>query len=881
MLWAVMVASLANNALCTREPRPGMVTSGPPPPHYPQCRPPPAACTPLYGNNNDTDADTFYKYNVNGNIFTISYNNINKELDLTCPLILSQEKLDDSLPSFRRVVVIPAVYIDSCERADTSYVALLASLNVTGYRKLTLHISQRPVSPLNSLKFVGLNLTYLYIRGSLNEITYLSDDFLEPLKNLTKLHLIRNLSVPPLPPSNRLETVITFDGISRDVWGGCEQLLVLNTSSWGWNTSTGSPPPGWLSDCPKLIELRLRSPKLGPRPEEALAKALVGLKALEVLEISRSHIESLPSDFFINSTNLTSLDLSVNRLIYLPSTLLQPAATKLTTLLLYSNLQLPDLCDYDHHDDGDDSDILSDVFAATSVLRLPVLQQLSLSATNATRICPSWSRDLPALTRLELTGNSIHKLRFEDIKWLGARYSELHLTGNRLQSIDYYMEDYLQIIQGHCTKFGLAVYISRPLACDCHSYWFARTVAECPDHLTWRRPLRCSSGASVAAVPPASMVCPRYPDECAAGCTCYWRERPDATIANCSDLVGGRLPLIPHLHELNAAANQIESLENFPATLIYADLQYNRLQLISPEAAATLFSVPHRRLLLAGNPILCDCENKALIDKLQLHRQQVEDYHEMKCVDGRVLSSVLIEDLCALSKTLVLVYSLSPLAVLLILALISFGYFSRHQQLIKIFFYAHGWCLCLISEGDLDRNKKYDAFVSYSHVDEHFVFEHLVPQLEGEPHRFKLCIDTRDWVVGEWIPVQVALSVEESRRTIILLSCNFLDSVWGRLEFRTAHKSAMRENRSRVIIVLLEDVGNHQNLDKELKAYLSTNTYVKWGDPHFWEKLRNALPRRSNEAEAHRAGEEVAYELQRMTERRLPAITAPTASVDF
>lgn len=88
--------------------------------------------------------------------------------------------------------------------------------------------------------------------------------------------------------------------------------------------------------------------------------------------------------------------------------------------------------------------------------------------------------------------------------------------------------------------------------------------------------------------------------------------------------------------------------------------------------------------------------------------------------------------------------------------------------------------------------------------------------------------------------LQIVRSVAESRRTLIVLSENFIRSIWGIMEFRTAHKSAMEDQVARVIIILYGQI-DREALDPELKAYIEMNTYIEWGDPWFFERLHYAL----------------------------------------
>ncbi|KAK7573831.1 hypothetical protein V9T40_011022 [Parthenolecanium corni] len=171
---------------------------------------------------------------------------------------------------------------------------------------------------------------------------------------------------------------------------------------------------------------------------------------------------------------------------------------------------------------------------------------------------------------------------------------------------------------------------------------------------------------------------------------------------------------------------------------------------------------------------------------------------------------------------------------------------SKFNNEIKVYMYSHKMLRWLVAEREIDRDKIYDAFVSYSHLDEWFVSNELVPELESGPNPYKLCIHYRDWLAGAHIPTQIHRSVKDSRRTIIILSPNFLTSFWGKMEFHEAYIKAMKERCPRVIVILLKDIDDKIKLDDELKVYLRTYTYIKWHDSRFWPKLKYALPHKHN-----------------------------------
>ncbi|PIK42173.1 Toll [Apostichopus japonicus] len=126
-------------------------------------------------------------------------------------------------------------------------------------------------------------------------------------------------------------------------------------------------------------------------------------------------------------------------------------------------------------------------------------------------------------------------------------------------------------------------------------------------------------------------------------------------------------------------------------------------------------------------------------------------------------------------------------------------------------------------------------------MDRQFVLEEFIPRLESEENKRKLCIHHRDFVVGECIATNIINAIENSNKILILCSKNYLESEWCSYEFKTSHHQALSDRSRRIVLIMMEDV-KKSTLDKEIKAYISTNTYLEKKDPLFWSKLLYSVP---------------------------------------
>nr|AUZ62382.1 toll like receptor [Portunus trituberculatus] len=304
------------------------------------------------------------------------------------------------------------------------------------------------------------------------------------------------------------------------------------------------------------------------------------------------------------------------------------------------------------------------------------------------------------------------------------------------------------------------------------------------------------------------------------------------------------LQIYTNLLNLVVPYNKLSSINtsHLPPNLKALDVRGNNLTNLSP-AILDYLNATDMSLKLGSNPWHCSCDMLDLFQFLHVPSRKVNDFTELQCESGELVMDLSEHDLCPFfMQPMVIVTIVVILILLTIFSILGTVSFYKYKQGIKVWLYAHHMCLCAITEDELDADKKYDAFISYSHMDEEFVMKELVPGLEcGEP-KYRVCLHYRDWVPGEYIQNQIMQSVEASRRTIVVLSSSFIESVWGQLEFRAAHSQALQDRTNRLIIIVYGKIPAESELDEKLKLYITTKTYVRWGDSKFWDKLRYIMP---------------------------------------
>lgn len=291
---------------------------------------------------------------------------------------------------------------------------------------------------------------------------------------------------------------------------------------------------------------------------------------------------------------------------------------------------------------------------------------------------------------------------------------------------------------------------------------------------------------------------------------------------------------------LQVANNKLDELNiyHLPPNLTILDIRNNSLKLLNQEI---IDYISHRNgslhIKLSSNPWNCDCRPPRFLKFMAKYNKMIDDYDFVDCNGIR---PVLKLDDCRLNTT----YLILSLAFLLVfVSVFACSIIFWFKMSILMWLYDHNiFMSCILRTADnIEFHKKFDGFLAFSHKNLDLVTEY-VEQLENGQREFKLCFYHRDWLIGESIPECILQSIDDSKRIILLMTKEFLESSWGTFEFRTAIKATSMDRHKRLIVIVYPEVENFDNLDTELRLYMKYNTYLSRDDSQFWRKLIFAMP---------------------------------------
>lgn len=143
----------------------------------------------------------------------------------------------------------------------------------------------------------------------------------------------------------------------------------------------------------------------------------------------------------------------------------------------------------------------------------------------------------------------------------------------------------------------------------------------------------------------------------------------------------------------------------------------------------------------------------------------------------------------------------------------------------------------------------YDIFVTYDTKDpqvSEWVMMNLRVKLEEEGEKLlPLCLEERDWPPGVPLVDNLTQSIQNSRKTMFVLTEGYVKTGVFKLAMYLAHQRLLDENVDVIVLLMLEPVLQNSHFLR-LRRRLCEESVVEWprsaaAEPWFWQNLRNIV----------------------------------------
>lgn len=231
----------------------------------------------------------------------------------------------------------------------------------------------------------------------------------------------------------------------------------------------------------------------------------------------------------------------------------------------------------------------------------------------------------------------------------------------------------------------------------------------------------------------------------------------------------------------------------------------------------------------------------------------IQDSQDIYCVDGAIKRELDFNTTSACSDfyadgsvlpgglpNLYIPLLVAVLALIFLLVVVIIAFMFREP--LRVWLFSH-YGVRVFGPRCEESEKLYDAVLLHSAKDSEFVCRELSVELEMGRPPLRLCVQHRD-LTSEASHLQILEAARASRRVILVLSRNFLQTEWSRSELRRAVHESLRGRPHKLVVIEEADVLLEAENDVELVPYLKTAhvNRIRRNDRHFWEKLRYAMP---------------------------------------
>ncbi|NXU89307.1 TLR5 protein, partial [Xiphorhynchus elegans] len=295
------------------------------------------------------------------------------------------------------------------------------------------------------------------------------------------------------------------------------------------------------------------------------------------------------------------------------------------------------------------------------------------------------------------------------------------------------------------------------------------------------------------------------------------------------------------LKTLNLASNQLSHLSSglFPQNLMNLNLSGNQLLSPEPEVFMTLSILD-----ITHNKFVCDCTLKDLLvwlneTNVTLAGSESDRYCAYPPEFAGVSLSSLEYDGCDEDELQqALRFSLFVfLSVTVLIFLVSAIIFTRCRGILFIWYKTITNKIIASHPQVTDKSEyRYDAYLCYSKNDFEWVQNALLKHLDSQyfnKNRFTLCFEERDFLPGEEHINNIREAIWNSRKTICIVTRQFLKDGWCVEAFNFAQSRYFCDLKDVLIMVVVGSLSQYQLMThKPIRNFLQRNGYLRWPEDY-------------------------------------------------